>query len=137
MVAIRAARVLTAAVVTSLLVASVVVAAPLGGNLPLRKEAEAAEPNVWLPALLLLACAGVAGGILVWQRGAGVLASAARRAPRDVRGTPSRLASLPLTQQASVHVIRWKGDEFLLACTAQQVTVLSRREAAAGVEEQQ
>lgn len=47
--------------------------------------------------------------------------------PRDTRGVPARLASVALTPQASVHVVQWHGEEFLLACTPQQVTVLSQR----------
>lgn len=50
-----------------------------------------------------------------------------RHLPRDTRGVPARLASVALTPQASVHVVQWHGEEFLLACTAQQVTVLSQR----------
>ncbi len=50
--------------------------------------------------------------------------------PRDARGVPSRLGSVALTPQASVHVVKWHGEEYLLACTPQQVTVLSQRKAA-------
>lgn len=63
------------------------------------------------------------------QRSTGALASMVRHLPRDPRGVPARLASVPLTPQASVHVVQWHGQEFLLACTAQQVTVLSQRPA--------
>jgi flagellar biogenesis protein FliO len=52
-----------------------------------------------------------------------------RHLPRDARAVPSRVASVPLTPQASVHVVQWNGQEFLLACTSQQVTVLSQRPA--------
>jgi flagellar biogenesis protein FliO len=52
-----------------------------------------------------------------------------RHLPRDARGLPVRAASVALTPQASVHVVLWQGEEFLLACTAQQITVLSQRTA--------
>ena len=62
------------------------------------------------------------------QRSTGAFASMVRHLPRDSSGAPARKASVPLTPQASVHVVQWHGQEFLLACTAQQVTVLSQRE---------
>ena len=46
-------------------------------------------------------------------------------------GTAARRARLPssqaLTPHASVHAVQWKGEEFLLACTPQQVTLVARR----------
>jgi flagellar biogenesis protein FliO len=52
-----------------------------------------------------------------------------RHLPRDARGLPVRAASIALTPHASVHVVHWQGEEFLLGCTAQQITVLSQRSA--------
>jgi flagellar biogenesis protein FliO len=61
------------------------------------------------------------------QRGKGAFASMVKHLPRDTRGLPTRLASVALTPQASVHVVQWQGQEFLLGCTQQQLTVLSQR----------
>jgi len=105
-------------------------AEPLPATLPLRRDAElAAEGSAWAPSLLLLGLAVAAGGYAVWRRSAGAQAqSAARRGESAV----ARLASQALTPQASVHAVQWKGEEFLLACTPQQVTLLARRPLDAG-----
>jgi hypothetical protein len=96
----------------------------LPGSLPLRRDAEAgASGGMWMPSLLLLGLALAAGGYAWWRRGAAHAPSAARRADAAV----TRLSSQPLTPHASVHAVQWNGEEFLLACTAQQVTVLARR----------
>lgn len=39
----------------------------------------------------------------------------------------TRRASQALTPHASVHVLRWNGEEILLGCTAQQIRVLARK----------
>jgi len=110
------------------LACGIAAASALPGNLPLRKEAEPPDRALWMPAVLLLALVGVAGGIAVWQRGAGVFTAALRRPAREPRRGPERLSSLVLTPQASVHVVQWQGEELLIGCTAQQLTVLCRRE---------
>lgn len=56
--------------------------------------------------------------------------AAAARAGRGQRPI-QRLASQALTPQASVHAVQWNGEEFLLGCTGQQVTLLARRSAPA------
>lgn len=98
----------------------------LPGPLPLRREEQdgPAGPFGWR-ALTLLLLAGGAGGWLLWRRGALVRAAAGAR---SLRGAPGvlRLASQALTPQASVHSLRWHGEELLLGCTAQQVTLLAR-----------
>jgi flagellar biogenesis protein FliO len=38
-----------------------------------------------------------------------------------------RLASQALTPHASVHAVAWNGEEYLVGCTPQQVTLLARR----------
>jgi flagellar biogenesis protein FliO len=53
----------------------------------------------------------------------------AARAGRADQRAIVRLSSQALTPQASVHAVQWNGEEFLLGCTAQQVTLLSRRSA--------
>ena len=101
----------------------------LSGSLPLRKEADPPDTSLWMPAVVLLALLGVAGGVVVWQRGAGAFTAGLRRRPaREARRGPDRLSSLVLTPQASVHVVQWQGEELLIGCTAQQVTVLCKRE---------
>lgn len=52
-----------------------------------------------------------------------------RRRSRS-EGALVRLSSQALTPHASVHAVRWKGEELLIGCTAQHVTLLSRRPAA-------
>ena len=87
-------------------------------QLPLRRD----EPETtslgafaWVAGLLIV---GVAGA-WYWRR---------RMAPAPAR--PSALAIMParsLTAHASLHVVRWEHEELLLACTPQNVTVISRR----------
>jgi flagellar biogenesis protein FliO len=54
---------------------------------------------------------------------------AAARARRVQQRGILRLCSQALTPQASVHAVQWNGEEFLLGCTGQQVTLLARRSA--------
>lgn len=98
----------------------------LAASMPLRRdEAGPGFESGWVPALALLMVAGAGG---TWW---------CRRKGRDGAGHRTRaravpvvtLASRSLTPQASVHAIEWKGEELLVACTAQSVTVLSRRPA--------
>lgn len=108
----------------------------LSGALPLRQEAGAVDAGGWMPALVLLALLAVAGGLAVWHRGGGALSAALRRTTRAPHPVPARLASVALTPQASVHVVRWQGEELLLGCTSQQVTVLARKPGAAAAGEE-
>lgn len=64
-----------------------------------------------------------------------VLFSRTRRDPPG--GRVLRLSSQPLTPQASVHVVRWDGEELLLGCTAQQVSLLARRTVTGSAEQQE
>jgi hypothetical protein len=107
------------------LFADVAGAEALPGTLPLRRDAAVvSEGGSWTPAVLLLGLAVAAGGYAVWRRGPGAQSQAVgRRAEAAV----ARLSSQALTPQASVHAVQWKGEEFLLACTPQQVTLLARR----------
>jgi hypothetical protein len=47
--------------------------------------------------------------------------------PAPLPGTPKPLGRTSLTQQASLHVVEWHGEELLLGCTAQAVSLLGRR----------
>jgi hypothetical protein len=97
----------------------------LPGTLPLRRDAELPmEGGSWLPSVLLVGLAVAAGGYAVWRRSAGAQSQAAAR--RGDAGV-ARLSSQALTPHASVHAVQWQGEEFLLACTPQQVTLLARR----------
>jgi len=97
----------------------------LAASLPLRREGTAStEPGNWAPSFALLALTGAAGAWLLWRKtGRGRARSVARSGQASVL----RLSSQALTPQASVHAVQWRGEEYLLGCTAQQVTLLCRR----------
>lgn len=101
----------------------------LPSNLPLRRDAApGSEGASWAPSALLLALTGAAGAGMLWWRSTrarGALRANARSGPAPVL----RLSSQALTPQASVHAVRWDGEEFLVGCTAHSVTLLSRRNA--------
>ncbi|AMO22190.1 hypothetical protein GCM10027034_24970 [Ramlibacter solisilvae] len=96
-------------------------------QLPLKRE-PAAQDSVsaawgW-SALLLLAVAGV-------------LVALKRRSPLTVRsaqGAPKPVGSASLTPHATLHVVEWRGEQLLLACTPHAVTVVSRHELTADTE---
>ena len=94
-------------------------------SLPLRRDPPDLAPSfAWAPLAALLAAAGVAGIWLArqrWKAGAKTRVDAAREEAL------TRLSSQALTSQASLHVVRWNGEELLVACTSQQVMLLSRR----------
>ena len=102
----------------------------LPASLPLRREGAPEAASPWIPPIALLAVAGVGGAWAWWRR---------KERSRGLARSPERilrLSSQALTTQASVHAVQWNGEEFLLACTAQQVTLLSRRAATPGEEAQ-
>ena len=100
---------------------------PLPASLPVKRGAiSAPDAASWSPGVAVLAIAGAAGGFWLWRRGFG------RNLIRGVRAGANdsavmRLSSQPLTPHASVHAVQWKGEEYLIACTAQNVTLLSRK----------
>jgi hypothetical protein len=99
-----------------------------------RDLAVGAQGTGWGSSLGLLALAGAAGAGLLWWKTA-----RPRRALAGARSEPAalvRLSSQPLTPHASVHTVRWNGEEFLVGCTAQAVTLLSRRSADGAAGEQ-
>jgi hypothetical protein len=103
-------------------------------ELPLRRDAAAGESAVASIAWAALFLAIVAGaGVFLVRRGgvAGLRPSAGwPRAGTSNAGRPVSLGRTGLTQQASVHVIEWKGEELLLGCTSHSVTLLARAPAA-------
>ena len=104
------------------------VAQNLPSHLPLRREGPNAEAtSSWLLATGLLVALAV--GAMAWAGRRGTTARLLRGALRQhapQRGI-ERLASQALTAQASVHAIRWQGEELLVACTPSEVRVLARR----------
>ena len=78
----------------------------------------------WPSALAWLGIAGAAGGLWWWLR-AGAR-SIGRRSMAGGQGVV-RLSSQALTPHASVHAVRWNGEDYLLACTSQEVTLVARR----------
>lgn len=105
------------------------------GNLPLQREAASNVP-LSLQVLLILLLVGVV--VLSWwmrRRGVGTsrFARAGARLLRPWRlaaGTDAPLEVLRavrLTPDASLHVVRWSGEDLLLACSSGGVEVLRRR----------
>ena len=99
-------------------------------QIPLQRDAAAdgsAIASAGWAALFLAVVAG-AGFVIVRRKSiAGPRQSAGwlRRA-EPAPSTPKPLGRLPLTPQASLHVIEWQGEELLLGCTSQSVSVLAR-----------
>ena len=85
----------------------------------------ATAPTLWY--LLLCVAASAGGWWFLRHRRGNADGAQGFRGRRD--GGVTRLSSQALTPQASVHAIRWNGDEFLLACTSQQVTLIDRKAA--------
>lgn len=96
-------------------------------SLPVRRDSGDSQGGMgWSPLVGLGSLAVGAGGWWVWARQAG------RRRIRNLSGQAAaivRLSSQALTPHASVHTVRWNGEEYLLGCTSQEVTLLSRRQA--------
>jgi flagellar biogenesis protein FliO len=100
----------------------------LGRDLPLKREEPAsAVGSSWIAATVLLAIAAAAALLLRRQAAGSLLGALA--ANRKPGASLVRLGSQPLTTHASLHAVRWNGEELLLACTAQQVTLIARRPA--------
>ena len=109
-------------------------AMPLASSLPLRRdEATAPSPPGGWPSLALLTLAGAGGAWALWRR-------TQRGKPPRGRTTHDshavRVSSQALTAQASVHVVRWNGEELLVGCTAQQLQLLARRPMSPACEDQ-
>lgn len=63
------------------------------------------------------------------QRVTAFLEQAGRQRSQVRRADVSRLCSRVLARGASVHVLRWEGEELLVGCTEQSMVVLARRPA--------
>ena len=107
-------------------------------QIPLHRDAGAgrsiAGTAVW--TALFLGVLAAAGFVLVRRRGlTGFTPLAGWLPPAAGASNPKALARISLTQNASLHVVQWQGEELLLACTPQSVALLARRDAAtAGVD---
>lgn len=109
--------------------------AGLPRDLPLRRDqGQSADAAPWT-AGLVLALLAVGGGVLVLRRRGAAVLPAHWRAAKTAGPPITKLGSLALTPQASVHAVRWNGEEVLLGCTAAQVTLLARRPGAVQQEE--
>jgi hypothetical protein len=102
-------------------------ASALPVTLPVRRDADPTwGGTTWWPGWVGLAFVVAVGGWFAWRRGTRVITGKASR-PRMEGSHAERVSSHALTPQASVHVVRWHGEELLLGCTPQQVTLLCRR----------
>lgn len=102
----------------------------LSSALPLKRdEASDASPEQVLVAVTVVLALALGAGYLVLRRNGGGLAAgmSGRWGSRDAAVVRSR-GRLPLSQHASVHVVQWGDEELLLGSTAQQVTLLAKRQ---------
>lgn len=100
-------------------------------SLPLKRgELGAPTGSSVLAAAAVLAVI-VAAGLLLVRRGPPGALQRWKARRTESGGGFVRVASQSLTPHASVHVVRWSDEELLLACTAQQVTVIARKPAQA------
>jgi hypothetical protein len=96
-------------------------------QLPLKRDLPAEGPlheSAGWAALLVLALVGA--GLIMARRQRWSVTGGWRRADAKT-AAPKRMGSTVLTQQASLHVVQWNGEELLLGCTSQSVSLLSRR----------
>jgi flagellar biogenesis protein FliO len=99
-------------------------------QIPLRREVAedrpATQSAAWA-ALFLLALGGV--GFVIVRRGSvrGKRMGIGWQRPANGPVTLKPSARMALTPQVSLHVVEWHGEELLLGCTSQAVTLLSRR----------
>ena len=96
-------------------------------SLPVHREGAPDSGLGWSSPRSLLALLGAGGAWVAWRR-------TRSRTARQVTPQIVRLSSQALTPQASVHAVQWNGEELLIACTAQQVSLLARRPVAADQE---
>ena len=107
---------------------------PLGG-LPLQHDAEPSWSGLGLLQVLILGSFLLLWIAWLWRRqGTGALGRWRRQGWRGLlaAGEPDGLRvvqSAALTARASLHVVRWNGQEWLLGCTESNVTELGRRDA--------
>jgi flagellar biogenesis protein FliO len=101
-------------------------------QIPLRRDAGAgssiADSAGWV--VLLLAAVAGAGFVAIRQRSKMPGAQKGRSWLRPAAGhsAPKSIGRTSLTQQASLHVVAWRGEELLLGCTSQSIALLARRQ---------
>lgn len=100
-------------------------------SVPLKRELQGASAGGnWSIPALLLGLTGVAGAAMLVVRRSGSRLWAGASAVGKRPGAITSLGRQVLTPQVSVHALRWQGEDLLLSCTAQEVTVIARRPAA-------
>ena len=99
----------------------------LSPALPLKRDEGSNDPAqmVLVSAGLVLAVA--LGGYIALRRSGRLSTGISAAWGGRTQPTLRTGARLPLTQHASVHVVRWGDEELLLGSTPQQVTLLARR----------
>jgi hypothetical protein len=98
-------------------------------QLPLKRDSASEVSTLQALGWAVLLSVTAAGGLLLIRRKTGPETASGTRWLRAAAkpGTPKLLGRTLLTQQASVHVIEWDGEELLLGCTPQAVSLLGRR----------
>ena len=99
----------------------------LSAALPLRRDDTSEEPARAVLAWSVVLLAIAAGVAYVFLRRSGRLAKGGSMWGGQADLALRRGAGLPLSTHASVQVVQWGSDEYLLGCTPQQVTLLARR----------
>src|SRR5690606_33328223 len=98
----------------------------LPADIPLRREVAGAPSGSPVLVLIALLSLAVGGGVLVLRRRGMTGLMRAWRVPK-AQPAIERMGTESLTPLVSVHVLRWQGEDLLVACTSAQVVVLSRR----------
>ncbi len=108
----------------------------ISGNIPVKREAESDGSAMFgIPQLLLLVA--VLGGLLWWlpkylrsrsPSGGGLQPGVLSRMVGQKQGDHARvISSSRLAGKASLHVVEWNREQWLLGCTEHQVSVLAKR----------
>ena len=108
----------------------------ISGNIPVKREAEPDGGAMFgLPQLLLLVA--VLGGLLWWlpkylrsrsSSGGGLQPGVLSRMVGQRQGDHARvISSSRLAGKATLHVVEWNHEQWLLGCTEHQVSVLAKR----------
>ena len=104
-------------------------------QIPWRRDSSAGEPIVQSAGWAVLFVGVVAGVGFVLIRRRGRRETGAGWMPFSIgANVPKAPWRMALTQQATLHLVEWQGDELLLGCTPQSVTLLARRAASSSPE---